>query len=256
MRDLLANGNRGVLNRFVSSAMLLGFDFDGTLAPIVDDPDAARMRARTRQLLQRVCLLYPAVVISGRSVADVRGRLKGVGLLEVIGNHGLEPWRSADEFARQVAAWLPVLHKRLGALKGVVIEDKRFSVAVHFRKSREKRVARLAIEKVVAELQPLRVIGGHQVMNLLPDGAPHKGVALGTARERFNCDTALYVGDDETDEDVFARDEPGRLLTVRIGRKASSHADYFLESQQDIDALLGQLVQLRARPAVRTAAAL
>ena len=247
-RNLLSEKNVDVLAQFASSDVLLAFDFDGTLAPIVADPAAARMRARTRELLVRVCRAYPAIVISGRAAADVRDRLRGVGMLEVIGNHGLEPWLRSEVFASKVKSWMPVLQRRLAACKGVVIEDKAFSVAIHFRKSREKRLAREAILAAARELEPLRVIGGHQVVNLLPDGAPHKGIALGHARDRLGCDTAIYFGDDETDEDVFAQDEPGRLLSVRIGQKMTSRAAFFLESQAQIDELLWRLLMLRTRP--------
>ena len=73
-------------------------------------------------------------------------------------------------------------------------------------------------------LGPVRLVGGKHVVNLLPAGAPHKGLALERARARLGCDTAIYVGDDETDEDVFALDQPGRLLAIRVGRKPSSSA--------------------------------
>lgn len=247
-RNLLSPQNLEVLAQFASSDLLLAFDFDGTLAPIVDEPNAAKMRPRTRELLVRVARLYPCIVVSGRAAADVRERVRGAGMLEVIGNHGLEPWRRSEAFAKTVRSWVPVLYAKLGHLKGVVIEDKGFSVAVHYRKSRQKRAAKQAILDAAAELFPLRLIGGHQVVNLLPEGAPHKGLALGAARDRLGCDTALYVGDDETDEDVFSRDEPGRLLTLRVGHKPGSRAAFFLESQASIDELLWQLLLLRSKP--------
>lgn len=250
-RDLLAKENADVLAQFAASDVLLGFDFDGTLAPIVLEPDDARLRPRTRELLVRVARQYPCVVISGRAVADVRERVRGIGFLEVIGNHGLEPWRRSEDFAKKVRAWVPRLIARLDAFKGVVIEDKGYSIAVHYRKSREKRVAQQAILDAAGELGPVRVIGGHQVVNLLPEGAPHKGLALEAARDRLGCDTALYVGDDETDEDVFSRDEPGRLLSIRVGHRASSRAAFFIEAQPDIDELLERLIALRSRRPTR-----
>ncbi len=63
----------------------------------------------------------------------------------------------------------------------------------------------------------------------------------------FGCDTALYVGDDDTDEDVFALDQPGRLLTIRVGRKLDSLAGYFLRNQAEIDVLLRVLHRLGAK---------
>ena len=80
----------------------------------------------------------------------------------------------------------------------------------------------------------------------MPEGAPHKGIALRSARARFKCDTAIYVGDDETDEDVFALDEPGRLLSVRVGSSVRSRADYFIRNQRSIDAFLKTLLCCRS----------
>ena len=66
------------------------------------------------------------------------------------------------------------------------------------------------------------MIGGKQVVNILPEGAPTRAWRSSRSAERLGCDTAIYVGDDETDEDVFALDQPGRLLSIRVGaRKAS-----------------------------------
>ena len=78
MKSLLAPQNRSVLRRLVRGRVLLAFDFDGTLAPIVADPPAARLRPRTRRLLAEVARKYPCVVISGRSRADVARRLTGI----------------------------------------------------------------------------------------------------------------------------------------------------------------------------------
>ena len=110
--------------------------------------------------------------------------------------------------------------------QGRRIEDKGFSIAVHYRQSREKKNALAAILEAAARLGNVRVIGGKQVVNILPDGAPHKGIALERERERLRCDTAIYVGDDETDEDVFALDQPGRLLAIRVGAASASQAPY------------------------------
>jgi trehalose 6-phosphate phosphatase len=255
MEDILARANRAVLAQFAWSNVLLAFDYDGTLAPIVDDPAEARMRPRTRELLERVTRLFRCVVISGRSQADVLRRLRGVGVFEVIGNHGLEPWRRTEEFAARVQTWLPVLRGELAALKGVTIEDKLFSLAVHYRQSRNKKAAREAILGSASRLGGARVVGGKQVVNLLPEGAPHKGVALEAARDRLGCDTAIYVGDDETDEDVFALDEPGRLLTVRVGELPSSRAAFYIRGQDDIDEFLRTLESLRLTAPRRAKAA-
>lgn len=246
MMPLLSRENRELLAQFAFSRMLLAFDYDGTLAPIVARPERARMRAETLQLLSRASELYPCAVISGRSARDIRRRLAPARVEYVLGNHGLEPGARTSTFARQVAEALPLLRLALADLKGVEIEDKTLSLAVHYRRSRSKREAREAIVRAASRLGRMRSIPGKLVTNIVPRDAPNKGDAVLALRARSGADTALYVGDDASDEDVFGLDQPGRLLGVRVGRSQRSAAPYYLRDQQQIDALLRVLVELRS----------
>lgn len=245
MKDILSRAGRETLQQFAWSNVLVAFDYDGTLAPIVRDPDEAAMRAATRRLLGEVAALYPCIVVSGRARPDALRWLRGIRLQQVVGNHGIEPWQASRPLVEEVKRWAPLLSRRLSPLKGVRIENKTYSVAVHYRHSREKRKARAAILEAAATLGSIRLIGGKQVVNILPEGAPHKGMALERERDRLRRDTAIYVGDDETDEDVFGLDQPGRLLTVRVGPKRASQASYYVKSQAAVDQLLAALVSLR-----------
>jgi trehalose 6-phosphate phosphatase len=245
MRYLLTRTGRHTLRQLARSRVLLAFDFDGTLAPIVRDPGRAAMRPTTRALLTRVAQRFPCAVISGRARADVLRRLGSVPAIEVIGNHGIEARQTSRRQRDAVGRWHTVLGRHLGHLRGVNIEDKGYTISVHFRQARAKAQARLAIHRAASALEEVRLIPGKQVVNVLPVDAPHKGLALERARVRHHCDTAVYVGDDDTDEDVFALDQPGRLLTVRIGRKAGSLAGYFLRNQREIDRFLRALLDDR-----------
>lgn len=245
MRALLTRTGRAVLERFTRTRVLLGFDFDGTLAPIVSRPSAATMRASTRGLLAEVATHYPCIVISGRARADVETRLAGLRLRQVIGNHGAEPSRGSSSLAGLVAGWRPWLESQLRGHRGVAIEDKGYSLAVHYRHARNPRLARAAIVAAAAELAEVRLVGGKQVINLVPSQAPDKGMALERARAQLRCEAAIYVGDDDTDEDVFCLGQPQRLLTVRIGFSRRSRAAYYLASQPAIDHLLGVLLTTR-----------
>jgi trehalose 6-phosphate phosphatase len=252
MKDILSLANRELLEQFAWSNVLLAFDYDGTLAPIVEEPERAFMRARTRGLLERAAKLYPTIVISGRAREDALRLLRGAGVRAVVGNHGLEPWHGIGVVTKKVRFWRSVLERQLAHLKGVQIEDKVFSLAVHYRKSREKKRARAAVLRAAAGLGDVRIIGGKQVVNILPHDAPHKGIALERERDRLRCDTAIYVGDDDTDEDVFALDQPGRLLTIRVGAKRASAASYYIPRQANMDVLLRTLVELRQKFVQRT----
>lgn len=244
MRHLFSIAASAVVSEFAARRTLLAFDFDGTLAPIVDQPDAAAMRPRTQALLGEVARRYPVVVISGRAQDDVLRRLAQIPVLEVVGNHGLEPNPFADRFANAVQRWLPLLTERLAGVQGVVIEDKRLSVALHYRASLDQKRALEAIEQTLPLLGPLRVVGGKKVVNLVPEGGQHKGTALQQLQQKLDCEASLFVGDDVTDEDVFAMRSLS-LLTIRVGQKRDSQAEFFLRDQLEIDALLQLLAESR-----------
>jgi trehalose 6-phosphate phosphatase len=245
MGDILAKRNLPTLADFACSSVLLGFDYDGTLAPIASRPARARMRARTRQLLSRVARRYPCVVISGREHGDLMRRLGRVPLWQVFGNHGLEPWARTTDSARQVREWVQRLRERFATHPGVVVEDKRYSVTIHYRHARHKARVRRELSTIVGGLPNARAIDGAQALNLILRDGPDKGVALQRAQRILACDTAIYVGDDGTDENAFASAPPSRLLAIRVNSARGTLATHHLKSQADIDRLLQALLTLR-----------
>ena len=113
MKDILDADARGIVRAFARPDTLLGLDYDGTLAPIVDTPSAAGMRAETRVALARAAHALPTVVISGRARKDVAERLEGIPLRAVFGNHGMEG-EGTDEadYRARTAAWHALLEPR------------------------------------------------------------------------------------------------------------------------------------------------
>lgn len=244
MKRILARANRGILEHFVQPGTLFAFDYDGTLAPINANPARAKMRPQTRALLKAVASCRDVVVITGRARADVGRFLAGIPLRRVIGNHGLEtPGAPPRWVSRRVAAWLAELRSRLHEIDGAVIEDKRYSLAVHYRACSDRASARRRIIHIAKSLDGARLVGGKAVLNVVPVEAPDKGAALLQARERLHCSRALYVGDDDTDEDVFRLRMPETVLGIRVGERRGSQASYALRSQLEIDELLAILVE-------------
>ena len=245
MRQILTKRHLHTLADFASSNVLLAFDFDGTLAPIVPDPSTARMRPATRRLLGQVAIRYPCVVISGRARHDLVRRVGSVPVFHLSGNHGLEPWAQDSSYPLKVQKWVRALEKRLAPYRGVVIEDKTYSVTIHYRHARQRRPALAAIATAVGGLRGARLIGGKHAISLVPRGAPTKGAALERARRLLACDTAIYIGDDDTDEDAFTAGRADRLLAIRVGLKQDSAARYRLKNQAEIDDLLAVLLACR-----------
>lgn len=247
MRHILGRGQRALLRSFAQPKTLLAFDYDGTLAPIIRRPGGATMRARTRALLTELTRHYHCAIISGRARADLRHRLGRLRAAAVIGNHGIEPWNVSARAAAAVERWQALLSSRLGRLAGVSVENKGYSIAVHYRWARDKRKTLAAIRAATALLKGVRAIPGKQLLNLLPAAVADKGSALREAVTRLRCDKAIYLGDDETDEDVFALNRPPHLLAIRVGKKKDSLASYYIRGQAEIDEFLRCLLAIRAR---------
>jgi trehalose 6-phosphate phosphatase len=245
VKNILAKEHRPTLLEFAHRRLLLAFDFDGTLAPIVRDPKAAAMRPRTSALLAKVAKLYPCVVISGRSRAEVMAKVADIDLRAVIGNHGMEPSPNLRQARRWVTRWQAQLATALPAITGVVVESKGVSLAIHYRQARSHAAVRRQILGAAADLPHTRIVEGKRVVNVLPAGAPDKGTALLTLCKRLRCESALYVGDDDTDEDVFALPRQDRLLGIRVGRSRRTRAAYFVPIQAAVDRLLAKLIEAR-----------
>lgn len=236
MRYLFSTATQEVWARLATERTLCAFDFDGTLAPIVERPELAAMRERTRELLRRVAAVYPCVVISGRSREDLAGKLEGVAVAGMVGNHGADG-------AVETGEWRRVMEAAVAGMDGVWVEDKGASLAVHYRQYPGKAEARKRIARAAAELGGAKVYGGKEVVNIVGADAPHKGTALAAERERLECEWVLFVGDDDNDEDAFALE--GNTVPVRVGERARSKARYYVKDQTEIDRLLERLAALR-----------
>jgi len=242
MKHILSKASLSIVTRLAHERTLCAFDFDGTLSSIADHPDQAVMRPRTEHLLNRLALIYPCLIVSGRARADVLSKLSGVHIAHVIGNHGAETESSRGSH-RRVDRWKTALELEIGPVPGLWVEDKGVSLAIHYRQSTRKADVRRRILAATRKLERARVFGGKQVVNVVGDNVPNKGHAVAAERDRLQCNWVLYVGDDENDEDAFALG--GNMVSVRIGRKLSTHARYYLRAQTEIDALLELLLQLR-----------
>ena len=140
------------------------------------------------------------------------------------------------------------MYKRQRYDRGVSLDNKRYSLAVHYRKAADYEATEDRLTRLFAEVAPqAHILPGKFVYNLIPQGAPDKGDALLSLMKAAGAQTALYVGDDETDEDVFALDSSS-ILTVRIEKSARSHARCYLDSQEDIISLRDLVIDTLETP--------
>lgn len=200
---------------------VVGFDFDGTLAEIVPDPDQARAHPGAVPALSRLApKVRSAAVITGRP-AEVAVRYggfagaEGLDGLVVLGLYGAERWDAASGTLQApephpgvaaVQAELPAVLAEHGASQGTWIEDKGRAVAVHTRRAEDPQATfeRLrAPLHALAERHGLIVEPGRLVLELRPPGMD-KGVALTEYVRRTGAETVLYAGDDLGDLAAFA----------------------------------------------------
>jgi trehalose 6-phosphate phosphatase len=241
MRHLFSRTSDGALAGLMRQRPLLGFDFDGTLSPLVERPSMSRLEPATAVKLARLAAAVPVVVISGRAVSDLAPRLEGIPLAGISGNHGLEPWGATPEVEHLVQGWSDALSRRFGHLPGLEIENKRWSLTVDYRHVPDLSSTEKALASFARTLPQVRVLGGrHADLNLAPAGEHHKGTALAHHVTALGRQGAMFVGDDRTDEDAFAQPIEG-LISIRVGQKAGSHAQFFLQEQPEVDRLLDAL---------------
>ncbi|WP_242340174.1 trehalose-phosphatase [Anaeromyxobacter sp. SG66] len=248
MKDLLHPRHRAALARFVGehtpAKVLLAFDYDGVLAPVVRDPHGARMDRTTRRLLQRLGRSYPVAVVSGRAWRDV-ARFVGPAVPLVVGNHGFElgrPIAVPERVLRSVRGWRRRLEVALAGVPGIHFEDKRSTLAIHYGLARTWRASERAVYEAANQLEGTRLIPGKKVLNVLPHDFPSKGDAVRALVTRLGCTAALYAGDDVTDEDAFAVGPP-LVFGVHVGG-GPSLAPWRIREQRGVPELLELLVRL------------
>jgi trehalose 6-phosphate phosphatase len=249
VRNLWSPVGLRALRQACDGPLLVGFDFDGTLAPIVRQRDTARMRRTTRTRLLRLARAAPCAVVSGRVLADLKPRVRGIPLAAVIGSHGIEPYFRSAPFAIRARSWHSLVGAELQAISEVDVERKPFGMAVHFRRASDRARAKKDIRKVLARLEGAKVMWGHAVADVTPLGAPAKDQGVERARKALRLRHVLYIGDDTTDEDVFRYGRSREWLTIRVGQRRASAARYYIPDQTHIDRLLDLLYELHTHAA-------
>jgi alpha,alpha-trehalase len=239
----------------------LFLDYDGTLTPIVSRPELAVLDDDMRDSLRKLSQLLPVAIISGRDRADVE---KLVGLAELVyaGSHGFDiagpgglkrAYEGAEDFLPDLHEAELRLRAALGGIEGVLIDPKRYAIAVHYRLVDESEVS--AVEKafnaVLGEAGRLRRTEGKKVFELRPSLDWDKGKAVLWLLTELGLDgpgiMPIYIGDDDTDEDAFAALEGRGIALLVADRPQNTLAQYRLGSPQAVGEFLRRLIPHRAQ---------
>jgi trehalose-phosphatase len=241
-----------------SGGVAVFLDYDGTLTPIVSQPENAWLSNSMRQTLRELAARAPVAILSGRDLDDVRRRVD-VDSIVYGGSHGFDI-AGPGGLRRQIATeFLPnldmaekELHEALDGIPGARVERKLFSIASHYRNVKENDVPALerAVRAVTARHPELRRIDGKKVYELLPDIAWDKGKAVIWLLETLGLDRQnvrpVYIGDDRTDEDAFRALHQSGIGILVSEQSQPAAASYSLKDPAEVERFL------RAVPATLT----
>lgn len=261
--DLAARASR--------SPLLVALDIDGTVAPIAPTPQAAAIPYATRHTLERLARAHDVhlAFVTGRAARDGK-RLVEVPHSWTIGNHGIElidPTDAlrvnalAEAFGPTLARAARLLAEPLEGIEGVFIEDKTWTLSVHYRLAARSDVpiVEKALTDVARQLE-LRIIHGKEIFELRPPIEINKGTALIELAAALGVSSPhgtlggslLYAGDDRTDEDAFRaiRARQWSAITVHVGEGATANgvrteAEFVLPDPPALHELLEWLVAIR-----------
>jgi trehalose 6-phosphate phosphatase len=200
--------------------LLVASDYDGVLAPLVDDPSAAAPLEGVADVLRRIAAVPGVTVamISGRGVEDLRRTSGFGGALRFVGSHGAE---YDGPLAGDLAARRDALREELAPVvsrtPGARLEVKPAGVAVHVRQVADREAAGVLLERLRSSADPsLTLKPGKDVLEIAVLDAD-KGTALRRLRDELGAGASIYLGDDRTDEDGFRALDGADDVSVKVG---------------------------------------
>lgn len=226
--------------------LFVALDFDGTLVPVNNDPEAVEISSEMKKRLKNLAMRCHVAILTGRDLGDIRER---VGLEELFysGSHGFEivgPSESGlslevgKEFLPALDSAMESLSALIEKIPGAMLQRKRFSISVHYRLVAESFVPALkdAVDSVVKELDGLVTRSDKKAIEILPGMEWNKGSALLWLLEAVGMGPensfAISIGDDITDEDTFraVKGWGAGIIVTETEPPQATFADYRLAS--------------------------
>lgn len=248
---------------------MIFLDYDGTLAPIVNDPSKAFLSPFTKQLIKALAETpgVEIVVISGRSLPEIK-RLVNIPGLTYVGNHGFEiegpSMRHVHPSSERAVKLFSRIAKQLTrAFKidsGILVENKKLTLSVHYRNLEPKMVseAKKLFEKILTSYltaNQVEIIEGKKVWEIRPALAWNKGATVLWLLERSvaalnSMILPIYIGDDQTDETAFhSLKQSGLTIRVTDNPSEETHAKYFLRGPEEVVEFLKRIKDLKVETA-------
>jgi trehalose-phosphatase len=239
--------------------LLLALDYDGVLAPIVRIAHRAKLAPAMRRVLRQ--LQRPGIhlaIVSGRGLGDLSQRVQLPGII-LSGNHGLDiqfpgkrERRGAQQrFHQALLKARKELRHLAAAYPGTVVDDKKLGLSFNYQNVAPRQLASLlqqfsrwSRQKPLA----LRVTQQKKSFDIRPNLPWDKGSAVHRIWHYTGTNALpIFLGDDRTDEDAF-RALRNRGITIFVGPKRRSRAEYYLPSQKNVLGFLNRLKDFHPHP--------
>ncbi|MDP8253360.1 MAG: trehalose-phosphatase [Candidatus Kaelpia aquatica] len=246
----------GVKDLFKDRKPIIFLDYDGTLTPIVAKPELAVLSKDMREIIKELISKYTVAIVSGRGREDVENLVNIEGILYA-GNHGFDikgpdlsmTQPDAEEAIPAVKEAIAYFKDKLSSIDGLLVEEKKFSVAVHYRLVDEDKYLNVIedeVNRVVAKFKFLRLMHGKKVFEVLPNIYWNKGCAIrwivDALKLSFKDNLIVYIGDDTTDEDAF-RAIRSRGCSILVAEELRpSAADFWVKNPNSVKELFEKLL--------------
>jgi trehalose 6-phosphate synthase/phosphatase len=230
---------------------ILFFDYDGTLVPISPRPELAIPEKQTLELAEKLAQTNSVVIISGRDRVFLEqwfGKLP----VSIIAEHGAfikspeVDWMQLNDSDNSWKEKIqPILQRYMNRCKGAFIEEKNASLCWHYRNAEADLAFLRTIElreeltEVISNNMPLQILEGHKVIEIKKTGYSKGTAALKMINNR-EFDFILAIGDDKTDEELFAA-LPSTAYTMKVGKEPSV-AKYNFQKQSEVIGFLNCLL--------------
>lgn len=243
---------------------VLLLDFDGTLVPIANSPQKARLLPKSRSLLKKISQKpgFYLAIISGRQLNDLKEKIRIPNII-FGGNHGLQGEIFTKNYSfpipDQTLETLQSIREQLNIVtdkfKGLLIEDKGSTLSFHYRLADKHQVAviKFSINQILKPYiknKTISIIPGKKVINILPKTDWNKGLFADFLIKKIASQTktdpvVIAIGDDITDEEMFRRQSDG--ITIKVGAANKSVARYFLKDEKEVLRFLNWILQIASK---------
>jgi len=249
-----------VKNKIVLAERLAIFlDYDGTLTPIKKHPALAILAFDMRNIIYKLSRLskLKVAIVTGRSLSEIR---QLVPLKDIIfaANHGYHITQKGKEWIHPDAErFLGIIHslcaelrKKLSQFQNIYIENKKFTISIHYRNvlaQQTSQVKKIALNTIKNRYPSLYIVTGKKVIEVRPSTSWGKGCALQKIIQSFpkaHKFFPIFIGDDTTDEDGFRIVRP-QGITIRVGRKKKTNAEYRVKNVKEVERILKSIYEIR-----------